>query len=223
MLHQRRSFNKLRSIPSLRRNGAQMYARNAQDHGQMGLQDEIPAEQDQVARLLVPTSPPNSPLEPQSPEMPISPILAPIQVGSYQDLAPLAPLAPAFAPQQPHLSREEKLALANASRKKQLRQADLTEALTFMRSLPSNDAIDLDASELKKHNFSDEEFDTLLSLFTANPLPEDTGEQTLRFMEGIETFSEHITADDAARFRSWSDKFKDKKVSLSHCMDDHAI
>jgi hypothetical protein len=91
-----------------------------------------------------------------------------------------------------------------------------------MRSLPINDAIELDVSELKKHNFSEEEFDTLLQLFTANPLPEDTGEQTLRFMEGIETLSEHITSDDAARFKSLSDKFKDKKVSLSHCMDDNA-
>jgi hypothetical protein len=41
-------------------------------------------------------------------------------------------------------------------------------------------------------------------------------------MENIETLSEHITYDDAARFKSWSDKFKDKKVSLSHCMDDNA-
>jgi hypothetical protein len=154
--------------------------------------------------------------------MPQIPIVAPNEVGPNQDVAPLNPLAPAFVPQQPIISKEEKLALANASRKKQLRQADLTEALTFMRSLPSNDAIDLDAPELKKHNFSEDEFDTLLLLFTANPLPEDTGEQTLRFMEGIETLSERITPADAIRFKSWSDKFKDKKVALSLCMDDNA-
>jgi hypothetical protein len=217
------------TFKALRRHNVLMAAKRAQRRDQMGNQDDIPAEEDQVASHLVPTSPPNSPLEPRSPEMPQIPIVAPInEVGPNQDVAPLNPLAPAFVPQQPIepivpiVSREEKIALANASRRKQLRQVDLTEALNFLRSLPSNDAIDLDASELKKHNFSDEEFDTLLLQLTANPLPEDTGEQTLRFMEGIETFSERITPADAIRFKSWSDKFKDKKVSLSLCMDDTA-
>jgi hypothetical protein len=45
-----------------------------------------------------------------------------------------------------------------------------------MRSLPNDDAIDLDVADLTKHNFSEAEFDTLLQLFTENPLPLDTGE-----------------------------------------------
>jgi hypothetical protein len=61
-----------------------------------------------------------------------------------------------------NVQERKKLALANASRKKQLRQADLAEALTFMRSLPINDAIDLDVAELKNHNFSEAELETLL-------------------------------------------------------------
>jgi hypothetical protein len=167
-----------------------------QDHGQMGPQDEIPAEDNQVASFLVPTSP----IEPHSSELPPSPIYDPIQdigpnVPHNQVVAPLVPnqvgsnqgLLAALDPQQIQPTREEKLALANASRKKQLRQADLTEALTFMRSLPDGDAIDLDDAELTKHNFSEAEFDTLLQLFTENPLPLDTGEQTLRFLAKIET------------------------------------
>jgi hypothetical protein len=59
-------------------------------------------------------------------------------------------------------------------------------------------------------------------MFTANPLPQESGEQTLRFMETIETLTKDITSADAERFKSWSDKYKDKKVSLGHCLDDDA-
>jgi hypothetical protein len=75
-------------------------------------------------------------------------------------VAPLNPMASVFVPQQ--TSREQALALANASRRKQLRQVNMSEALIFLRSLDEKDAIDLDADDLKKHNFSEEEFDELL-------------------------------------------------------------
>jgi hypothetical protein len=200
------------------RNITQMDEENDQDHGQMGFQDEIPAEDNQVASFLVPTSP----IEPHSPEQPPSPIEDPIQdigpnVPHNQVVAPLVPnnqvgsnqgLFATLGPQQIQPTREKKLALANASRKKQLRRADLTEALTFMRSLPDGDCINLDDAELIKHNFTEAEFDTLLQLFTENPLPLDTGEQTLRFIENIETLTEHITSDDAARFKIKNLKIK---------------
>jgi hypothetical protein len=117
------------------RNMTQIDDENDQDHGQMGLEDKIPAEDNQVPSRLVPMSP----IEPYSPELPPSPIYDP-----NQDSGPNVPHNPVVAPLVlnqvgsnqgllaalgPHLSREEKLALANASRKKQLRQAGLTEAV----------------------------------------------------------------------------------------------
>jgi hypothetical protein len=113
------------------------------------------------------------------------------------------------------LTKEESTGAAITSHKKYSKETDT------LRSLPDG-VVDLDISEIHAFHFSEEEELHLLQLYIDNPLPKQTGEQTTRLMQGVETLSKTVTSGDAERFKSWNDKFQFQKISLHQCFDEHA-
>jgi hypothetical protein len=138
---------------------AQMYQTDDGITEPLVIQIAIPDEDDQDVAPSSPIVGPNRDVVPNVPQRQVVAQMVPNnQVGSSQDRRMLAAIDPH---QIERPTREERLAAATAFRKRQLKNADLIEALTFMRSLPDGDAIDLDSPERSKHNFSESELDTV--------------------------------------------------------------
>jgi hypothetical protein len=114
-------------------------------------------------------------------------------------------------------TREELLANASTS----TFQIDTTEALHYLRSFQGNLLIKdhITDPQIEKYDFTESESDHILHLFTENPLPKKSEEQTLLFMDRIETLDGVIVHPDTIRFKKWSDMHGDKFVSLQHIVD----
>jgi hypothetical protein len=97
----------------------------------------------------------------------------------------------------------------------------MAEALQHLRSLHSDLFIKdhITDPQIEKINFTESELDHVLQLFTENPLPKKSEEQTLQFLERIATLDCQIGHPDAVRFKKWSDVYGDKFVSLQHIVD----
>ena len=139
--------------------------------------------------------------------------------GANEDVAPNVDENP-IAEEVDNLTQEEKnkrnrqLLLQNALDAHTSKQTDIKYAEALVLMYQQSGVINLEIPEIVSMDFSKSEIDILLKKYIANPLQEETANNAVQSLEGIECLSKPITADDAIRVKTWSDRYADQKVDL---------